>query len=226
MATEPGVYKNFYPPAGSVEVVGDPNWNWDGRTFQHRVYDQRSRRWMQRVESPTGRQLRGKPGTSMASWYYDWNRAAWINPAQGGWDPQRRRPQPQPRPQPPVVVIDGRQKITPKTEETDMSCNKSQPHNIWEGILKHPLLPVAGVGLLVVSRFLKRPEPPAIPDGLPDNLAKWWQMNYSQNLAIWEDKRDFFNQAGQALLTIGTSNAAISVEQLMMMAGAPQKKAA
>jgi hypothetical protein len=208
-------HKNFYPRAGSVEVANDPGWSWNGR------------QWMKggRVGvPPKGAPLRGRTGTEMAGWYYDWSKYAWIEPTRQQMPPRPMPMPPRPAPSPPVVVVQPQPPAPAPKKETQMSdCNKPMIGGIWEGLIRHPILPAAGVALLIASRFLKRPEPPMIPPELPEPMAKWWQMNYAQNLAIWENNKEFYTNFGQALLTIGTANSAVAVEQLM---GAATKKAA
>jgi len=175
-------YKNFLPPAGSVEVVGEPAWSWDGRAW---LYNGRP------TSFPSGRALRGKPGTQLAGWFYDHQRGAWIEPSRpplgatipvGGIVP--------PPPCPPAAT-----RIT----------------SMWDGLKNHPLVPVAGAALVIFGKHLvKKPEPPQIPEGLPEPFQKMWTMQYQANLQTYNERIEMLKDLGQLAVQVGVSNAQLS----------------
>lgn len=207
-------HKNYYPPAGTVEVAGDRSWSWDGRAWHHNG----------RVAAPPrGSRLVGKPGTVMAGWWYDWNQYAWMDPhAQpaphyppgGGGAPiihinptPHPAPQPHPQPQPQPVIV--------HQEEEHMECKHDHHHKekepgLLKGLLKHPIIPGAGVLALIIPHFIKEPTPPPITSDTPPWLASLYQTIYDQNRDKYRDSRETWNNVGQALLTLGSAQAAIS----------------
>ncbi len=193
-------HKNFYPRAGTVEVANDPAWSWNGR------------QWMKggRVGvPPRGAPMRGRPGTEMAGWYYDWPKFAWIEPTRQQLPP-RPSPQPMPRPapQPPVVVVQPQPQ--PK-EETKMSkCEPVRPATLYDGLKDHPLVPLIGIGILIASDFLQQPSPPQIPEDLPESFQKMWLMIYDQNLNSYTARKQMLDKWGQVLLTFGVSGAGLA----------------
>jgi hypothetical protein len=198
-------HKNYYPPAGTVEVTNDPGWSWNGRAWTKggRV-----------GVPPKGAPLRGKAGTQMAGWVYDWSKYAWIEPSGGGAIQHRPprphpgpQPGPQPQPQPQQIVIQQQ----PKKEEAMSKCE--HPHHaasIYDGIKNHPLVPLLGLGVLVASDFLTQPSPPQIPPELPEAFQKMWMLIYEQNLNSYTIRKQMLDKWGQVLLTIGVSGAGLS----------------
>src|SRR4051812_32827872 len=152
-------HKNYFPPAGSIEVANDSSWTWDGH------------RWHKhgKVGTPSkGAPLRGKAGTAMTGWYYDWPKFAWIEPqTQRSLPPPVRHvpvhhaPMPAPAAAAPVVVVQ------PHKEDPMSDCKHHHPHHhqasMLDGLKHHPLVPLLGIGVLVASDFLTQPSPPQIP---------------------------------------------------------------
>lgn len=68
--TKPKIHRGFYPPPGSVMVVGDATWSWDGRTWAHNGLP----------AFPQGKILVGVPGGPLDGWAYDWVYRAWYEP--------------------------------------------------------------------------------------------------------------------------------------------------
>ena len=69
-----------------------------------------------------------------------------------------------------------------------------------ELLLKHPVAPVVG-GVLVAAGYLTdEPQPPTIPDGLPESTAKQWMMIYNQNQQRFQRRMDLYKDVGMVLL--------------------------
>jgi hypothetical protein len=69
-----------------------------------------------------------------------------------------------------------------------------------ESLAKHPVAPVVG-GLLVAASYLTdEPQPPMIPEGLPDATAQQWMMIYNQNQQRFSRRMDMFKELGLVLL--------------------------
>jgi hypothetical protein len=174
-------YKNFLPPAGTVEVVGDPSWTWDGRT------------WLQngRPMFPTGRAMRGKPGTALAGWFYDHGRGAWIEPS---------------RPPFPINTVAPGVVSNPACPPAPVRIT-----SIWDGLKNHPLVPVAGAALTIFAKHLvKKPEPPQVPAELPEAMQKMWLMQYEANLQTYNERVALLKDLGQLAVSVGVSQAQLS----------------
>lgn len=69
-----------------------------------------------------------------------------------------------------------------------------------ELLLKHPVAPVVG-GVLVAAAYLTdEPQPPTIPDGLPESSAKQWMMIYNQNQQRFQRRMGLLKDVGMVLL--------------------------
>lgn len=69
-----------------------------------------------------------------------------------------------------------------------------------ESLMKHPVAPVVG-GVLVAAAYLTdEPQPPTIPDGLPEATAKQWMMIYNQNQQRFQRRMSLFKDLGMVLL--------------------------
>jgi hypothetical protein len=199
---------NYYPPAGEVIDQTDPRVTWDGRAWKlnGRVYG-----------VPSSHRLIGRPGSSHSGWYYDWGRRAWMQPdprpapgprpspgpRPGPFGPvgpirPQPQPQPQPAPQPPAPKA-------PEKKETDM--NK----NMLDALIKHPVAPVLGGLLLVASHLTDEPQPPPIPDDLPDATAKQWQMIFNQNQQRFARRMQMYQHLGMVLLGYAEAQTVIGV---------------
>ena len=207
---------NFLPPAGSVEVAGNSNWRWDGRSW----FVGRQRR-----NPSTSRRLVGKRGTSMEGAYYDWSRKAWMRPD--------RAPAPTPPSggalRPPIVfrppaVMPQRPPVanpfTPQQEPMIMTtlqpatCSHVVPHrepDVIEQLKRSPYLPLVGLGLSLASDFLKPPLPPQIPEGLPEATRAQWQMTYAQNVALYQERKSILDKYAQLVLGL-TGMQAVATE--------------
>lgn len=81
-----------------------------------------------------------------------------------------------------------------------------------ESLVKHPVAPVVG-GLLVAASYLTdEPQPPTIPDGLPDETAQQWMMIYNQNQQRFSRRMDMFKDLG--LLLLGYASAQTVIDAL------------
>ncbi len=69
-----------------------------------------------------------------------------------------------------------------------------------ELLVKHPVAPVVG-GVLVAAAYLTdEPQPPTIPDGLPESSAKQWMMIYNQNQQRFQRRMGLLKDVGMVLL--------------------------
>ena len=81
--------------------------------------------------------------------------------------------------------------------------------NPIESLMKHPVAPVVG-GVLVAAAYLTdEPEPPTIPDGLPEATAKQWMMIYNQNQQRFQRRMDLFKDMGMVLLGYASAQTVI-----------------
>ena len=204
---------NYLPPANSVEVVGNSAWRWDGRRWRFGT--------MPRNPS-SSQQLIGKRGTSMEGAYYDWGRKAWMRPERapaaaapsgGGalrptlpFRPPAATPQPQQPQRPPLV---NPYPSTPQQETTTMTtllqptpCShvSHREPDVIEQLKRSPYLPLVGLGLSIASDFLKPPQPPQIPEGLPEATRVQWQMTYAQNVAMYQERKSILDKYAQLVL--------------------------
>lgn len=187
----PTPHLNFYPPAGQVIDASDSRVTWNGRAWMlsGRVYG-----------VPSTHRLMGKPGGPLDGWYYDWGRRAWMEPDHGG--PARPgmgagRPTPivsnPVRPQP--------QQPAPKPPEKKEECRmERKPGNVLESLIKHPVAPVIGGVLLLAAHFTDEPQPPSIPDELPEATQKQWQMIFNQNQQRFQRRMELYENLGNVLL--------------------------
>lgn len=205
-------HSGYYPPAGSVEVANDRSWRWDGRRWLHNG----------RVDYPANRPLRGVPGGALSGWYYDWPQKAWMEPIADAPRPAQIIPLPRPMPPAPSPAP------APQPYKEDHMTKCEHHHHkptLYEGIKDHPWVPVIGLLLMIGSDFLQQPQPPVLPDGLPDNVAKQWQMIYAQNLNLYSTRKEMLDKYGGILMALGLGNAAVgeSGKNVMELLG---KKAA
>lgn len=195
-------HKNYYPPAGTVEVANDHAWRWDGARWIHNG----------RVDVPRNRPLRGVAGGPLAGWFYDWHQFAWMEPVHApALPPAQPHPivRPQPPAPPPVVHHEEHHHHLPKHGD-DHRCHLSDKPNIYDGIKDHWVVPLLGAALMVGADFMTQPIPPEIPDGLPEAVQKQWMMIYGQNLNSYSTRKAALEKYGNLLLALGLGNAATS----------------
>lgn len=191
---------HYNPPANTVEVLDkygqpDPQWTWDGTHFRHKGH----------VHKPHhGSMIIGKPGTQMEGWNYNWHTHAWVEPDRPAAPLTPHAPASPATQQPPVVVVHSPQKEEP------MQCTPHVQNSLIDGLKNHPWVPIVGLGVLLVSDFLTQPQPPTIPDGLPEPMQKLYIMKYQQNLAIYQERRQKLDKWGGIIFSLGTANAALS----------------
>ena len=84
--------------------------------------------------------------------------------------------------------------------------NKMSP---IESLMKHPVAPVVG-GVLVAAAYLTdEPQPPTMPEGLPEATAKQWMMIYNQNQQRFQRRMDLFKDMGMVLLGYASAQTVI-----------------
>jgi hypothetical protein len=174
---------NFYPPAGQVIDASDGRVTWDGRAWKlsGRVYG-----------VPSTHSLVGKPGTSMSGWYYDWGKRAWMEPS---------APKPAPPPTRPNAVMPVMRRPQPvRAGGTTVVAIEPTKLNPIESLMKHPIAPVLGGVLVAASYLTDEPQPPSVPEGLPESTAKQWMMVYNQNQQRFTRRMDLFKDLGMVLL--------------------------
>jgi hypothetical protein len=69
-----------------------------------------------------------------------------------------------------------------------------------ELLLKHPVAPVVGAVLVGAAYLTTEPQPPPIPEGMPDATAKQWMMIYNQNQQRFARRMSLFKDLGMVLL--------------------------
>jgi hypothetical protein len=69
-----------------------------------------------------------------------------------------------------------------------------------ESLTKHPVAPAVGAVLLAASYLTDEPQPPPMPDGLPEATAQQWMMVYNQNQQRFARRMDMYKELGMALL--------------------------
>jgi hypothetical protein len=114
---------------------------------------------------------------------------------------QPRPTQPTPPQQPPANV--------PEKKECDSMEKK--PQNVLEDLVKHPVAPLLGGVLMVASYVTDEPAPPTIPDGLPEPVAKQWQMVFNQNQQRFERRMSMYRDLGMVLLGYSQARSIVDV---------------
>lgn len=84
--------------------------------------------------------------------------------------------------------------------------------DLIEQMKRHPLFPLLGLGLSLASDFLKAPQPPQLPEGLPEAFRMQWQMIYAQNLALYQERKAILDK--YATLILGLSGASAITAEL------------
>ena len=77
---------------------------------------------------------------------------------------------------------------------------ENRPANVLESLIKHPVAPVLGGMLLLASHFADEPQPPVIPDDLPEATQKQWQMIFNQNQQRFQRRMEMYENLGNVLL--------------------------
>ncbi len=206
---------NYYPPAGAVVDASDGRARWSGRawTLNGKPYN-----------VPSSHRLIGAPQGPLNGWVYDWKLKAWMEPSaptapkptptapsRPGARPSSfagPRPAPlAPQPQAPAQT----QQPTTTTPKEDTSMEKKGPHTVLEDLMKHPIAPVAGALLFLAAYVTDEPTPPVIPDGLPEPVAKQWQMIFAQNQQRYGRRMDLYRDLGMVLLGYSGSRSVVDV---------------
>jgi hypothetical protein len=205
-------HPHFNPPADTVEVAGDPSWRWDGRRWLHNG----------RHSSPhSGTTLQGKAGTSFAGWSYNWSNHTWNEP-----DHPFALPPASAAAAAPAIHVHAPAPVVhhPNEGEHHMCEQCSHHHNhavkepgLWNGYLKHPVIPTAGAIAMIASYFVQRPTRPPIDQNTDPATAQLWNSIYEENNAIYRDAREDWNNAGQGLLTIGAAQMTISQNEVQQI---------
>lgn len=199
--------KNYRPPAGSVVDQNEPRASWNGKEWRLNN---------RRYSPPSSHRLIGKPGGSLSGWYYDWKQRAWMEPdrstpAVGARPPVTSRP---PAARPPIMRPPATQPFVPTTQQPTVVSAEKDPmrrdNNVLQFLLQHPVAPLIGGFLIVGSMMADEPQPPQIPEGLPEATAKQWQMIYAQNLQRFERRQQMWETAGKVLLGYAEANAVLA----------------
>ena len=142
------------------------------------------------------------------------SRGGYRGPAnRGGYRPPIRpvrpsftgyQPQFQPQPQQPTTIV--LQQPTPPAPApapapvAPVMGMSGQAPTLLDYVMKHPVAPVAGAVLVMISQLTEEPAPPTIPADLPDPAAKQWQMIFAQNQQRYARRMSLYEKAGLALL--------------------------
>jgi hypothetical protein len=206
---------NYYPPPGQVVDQSDSRLVWNGRqwTLNGKPY-----------AVPSTHRLIGKPGGPLNGWTYDWGKHAWMDaapnpPAGGAAGGRPSSPQgPKQPPRPPAQQPPKQQPSTPppqkppaKPEKEECTTMEKKPQTILEDLVKHPIAPVLGGVLVLAGYVTDEPSPPTIPDGLPEPVAKQWQMIYAQNLQRYQSRMSLYRDIGMVLLGYAGTKSIVDV---------------
>ena len=137
-----------------------------------------------------------------------WNGRAWM-------EPDKRSPAASTtvsRPQTQMVTRPATQTQTPAIRPAKEKC-MTQPQkapSVLEYLIKHPVAPLAGALLVLGTKLIEEPAPPTIPDDLPENTQKQWQMIYSQNLDRFRRRMELWENVGGMLLGYADGNAVLA----------------
>lgn len=220
----PNPHYNFYPPAGQVVDASDSRVTWNGRS------------WMLNGRTfgvPSSHRLIGKPGGPLAGWYYDWGRHAWMDntrpPPNGGVGPSAMSfhpglafhpglhpslaPHPSlvPHPLAPAAPHPASQPpAQPPEKEKAVTEDKHHHNNTLDALIKHPIAPLIGGVLLLAAQFTDEPQPPTIPQELPEAIAKQWQMIFNQNQQRFQRRMEMYENLGMVLLGYAGTNAVLA----------------
>jgi hypothetical protein len=211
-------HKNFYPPAGEVVDTTNPRVQWNGHD------------WMlngKKYKVPSSHHLNGRPGGSLAGWYYDWHDKAWMEPsAPAGMTPPRppaapARPPQQPRPPqpPPQVQPQSAPQPPARQPEKEEWKHMEKSKTILEDLIKHPVAPVVGGLLLVASYITDEPTPPTIPATLPEEVQKQWQMVFNQNQQRFERRMTMYRDLANLFLGYTGARSVVDVIGARAMLG-------
>jgi hypothetical protein len=122
----------------------------------------------------------------------------------------------QPHPQQPAIVPlhhEEHHHHHPHQEETkECAVEKKKPNSMLDALVKHPIAPVVGGLLIIGAHFADEPQPPTIPDDLPESVAKQWQMIFSQNQQRFQRRMELYENLGMVLL--GYASAQTVIEAL------------
>lgn len=111
------------------------------------------------------------------------------------------QPQPQPEPEPPA----------PEPAKELCSVTNPNPQNVFENLMKHPVAPLLGGGLLLVSYITDEPVPPVIPADLPETIQKQVQMLFNQNQQRFSRRMDLYRDLGMMLMGYAGTQSVVEV---------------
>ena len=197
--------KNYRPPAGSVIDQNEPRASWNGKEWRLNN---------KKYNPPSSHRLIGKPGGTLSGWYYDWKQRAWMEPDRAATQPPRPGGVARPPMRPPTTPARPPLPRIPTTQNPALTPGKElivqKDPNVLEYLVKHPIAPLVGGFLVIGSMMADEPTPPQIPEGLPEPVAKQWQMIYAQNLQRFQRRQAMWETAGKVLLGYAEANAIVS----------------
>ncbi len=83
---------------------------------------------------------------------------------------------------------------------------KHEHSNTIDALIKHPVAPLVGAALLLAAQLTDEPAPPALPQDLPEPLAKQWQMIFNQNQQRFQRRMELYENLGMVLLGYAGAN--------------------
>lgn len=201
----PTLHKNFRPPAGSVIDANDSRLVWNGSN------------WMlngKKFTVPSSHRLIGKPGGPLAGWTYDWKQKGWVQPdasARPASPPPAARP---PISRPPVPSQPPRFPVIPRPTQPvptmEVPAMEKKPATVIDSLIQHPVAPVLGGLMLLAAHLTEEPQPPTIPENLPEQLQKQWQMVFNQNQQRFARRMEMYENIGRVLLGYSSTQAVLS----------------
>jgi hypothetical protein len=185
-------HKNYYPPAGSVEVAGDPSWSWDGRRWMHQG----------RVAVPTGRSLVGRRGGQLDGWHYDWRQYAWIEPTPAHHYPPAGSSVVHQPAHAPIIQIHQQPAHPAPQHHTEVHHvhREHQPESFASELKKHPWWPLVGGIVYLLPEFISEPQPPPVSAEMPHYIQTQLQFQYAQELARYQKRMKVIEKVGALVM--------------------------
>ena len=87
---------------------------------------------------------------------------------------------------------------------------EKKPATVIDALIQHPVAPVLGGLMLLAAHFTEEPQPPTIPENLPEPLQKQWQMVFNQNQQRFARRMEMYENIGRVLLVYSSTQAVLS----------------
>ena len=91
-----------------------------------------------------------------------------------------------------------------------MDQTTKKPATVIDALITHPVAPVLGGLMLLAAHLTEEPQPPTIPENLPEPLQKQWQMVFNQNQQRFARRMEMYENIGRVLLGYSSTQAVLS----------------